>query len=84
MGRNAEVHRGELPRGHTLAAMSVEMRVNTAADRQRGLGMPIALAETVRKVPRPTTFVELAQVENTLEMIVSRAIIEDIVLLYRD
>ena len=34
--------------------------------------------------PRPTTFVEIAQWENTLGMIVDRAIMEDIVLQYRD
>ena len=34
--------------------------------------------------PRPTTFLEIAQWENTLGMIVDRAIMEDIVLQYRD
>lgn len=34
--------------------------------------------------PRPKTFLEIAQWENTLGMIVDRAIMEDIVLQYRD
>lgn len=34
--------------------------------------------------PRPKTFVEIAQWENTLGMIIDRAIMEDVVLLYRE
>ena len=34
--------------------------------------------------PRPTTFSELAVWENTLGMLVDRAIMEDVVLIYRD
>ena len=34
--------------------------------------------------PRPTTFAEIAEWENTLGMIIDRAIMEDIVLQYRD
>lgn len=37
-----------------------------------------------QKNPRPTTFVEIAQWENTLGMIIDRAIMEDVVLIYRD
>ncbi|MCX4357561.1 MAG: hypothetical protein OSJ43_15315 [Oscillospiraceae bacterium] len=36
------------------------------------------------KNPRPTTFTEIAEWENTLGMMIDRAIMEDIVLQYRD
>ncbi len=36
------------------------------------------------KNPRPTEFVELMKWENTLEMLIDRAIMEDVVLIYRD
>ena len=34
--------------------------------------------------PRPTTFNELVVWENTLGMLIDRAIMEDVVLIYRD
>lgn len=37
-----------------------------------------------KKNPRPTTFLEIAQWENTLGMMIDRAIMEDVVLIYRD
>lgn len=38
----------------------------------------------LKKNPRPKTFVEIAQWENTLGMMIDRAIMEDVVLVYRD
>lgn len=37
-----------------------------------------------KKNPRPKTFVEIAQWENTLGIMIDRAIMEDVVLVYRD
>lgn len=37
-----------------------------------------------RKNPRPTTFVEIAQWENTLGLLIDRAIMENVVLIYRE
>ena len=37
-----------------------------------------------KKNPRPTTFNELVVWENTLGMLIDRAIMEDVVLIYRD
>ena len=46
--------------------------------------MELLRKQYAEKNPRPTTFTEIAEWENTLGMMIDRAIMEDIVLQYRD